>query len=85
MGNKVIVHKNDVEEVFEDVLGHQIGNGALQVLFMEGGSRIIFNPDDVDIVLDDDTTEEFKKKLAMQIDAANEEGSPAEVNVPVAH
>ena len=32
MGNTVAVVKNGQVEIFEDVVGHQIGNGAIQIL-----------------------------------------------------
>ena len=87
MGNKVIVRKNGEEETFTDVLGHNVGNGAIQVLFMEGGSRVIFNPDDIDIILDEEATDQFKKTLDMQMQAANESVSNQEKAqvVPINH
>lgn len=59
MGNTVTVVKGDVTEVFEDVIGHQIGNGAIQILKRDGGQRIINAFDDVTVTLDEDAAAQF--------------------------
>ena len=69
MGNKVTVYKGDVVEVYEDVLGHNIGNGAIQILMMNGNSRIIFEPDNVDIELDEKGEEAFRADYENRLQA----------------
>jgi len=59
MGNTVTVIKGDVTEVFVDVIGHQIGNGAIQVLERSGNQRIINSFDDVKVELDEDAAAQF--------------------------
>jgi len=63
MGNTVTVTKNGSNEQFIDVLGHQIGNGCIQVLQRDGTQRIIFSPDDVFIELDDEGSKKFTDDL----------------------
>ena len=56
--NKVIVKIDnylngdlDVLE-FDNVVGHQVGNGAIQIVFNNGVQKILFNPSEVDIIPD---------------------------------
>ncbi len=72
MGNTVVVNKNGGEEIFTDVLGHQIGNGAIQVLARDGNQRIIFAPDDVTIQLDDEASAKFTDDLVAMETKAEE-------------
>ncbi len=70
MGNKVTVVKGDVTEVFEDVIGHQVGNGAIQVLESSGNQRIINSFDDVTVELDEEAAAQFAFDLVtMQANA----------------
>ena len=64
MGNKVSVEKGGVVEIFEDVIGHQIGNGAIQILERSGNQRIINNYDDVTVELDEGAAAQFAMDLA---------------------
>ncbi len=73
MGNKVTVVKGEVTEVFEDVIGHQIGNGAIQILERNGNHRIINNFCDVRVELDD----EAAKNFAFEVEAM-EKGVPTD-------
>lgn len=79
MGNKIVVKKGHVEEVFEDVLGHQVGNGAVQVLERSGNQRIINAFDDVTVVLDEEAAEKFAKDLEVMEDPVEEEVDPSQV------
>ncbi len=63
MGNKVVVRKNGQEEVFENVLGHQVGYSHIQVLLRDGSQRIISSFDDIDITLDEDGVKKFEDEL----------------------
>lgn len=63
MGNTVTVKKGDVIEVYEDVLGHQVGYSHIQVLERNGNQRIISDFDEIDIVLDEAAREKFERDL----------------------
>jgi len=82
MGNTVTVTKGDVVEVFENVVGHQVGNGAIQVLERSGDQRIIAGFDDVTVTLDDEASANFEfDLLAMEAKAA-EPATTAPAAVP---
>lgn len=100
MGNTVTVIKGDVTEVFENVLGHQVGNGAIQILERNGNQRIINAYDDISVELDEEARAKFEfDLLAMEknaeeaanvaADAANDEdeaeAGEAEAAEPVSH
>jgi len=76
MGNTVTVVKDEITEVFEDVLGHQVGNGAIQILERNGNQRIINNFDDVLVFLDKEASEKFEFDLKAMEAGVPEEGSP---------
>lgn len=63
MGNKVTVIKNGVTEVFENVLGHQVGFSHLQVMERSGNQRIINDFDDITIELDEQAAANFAEEL----------------------
>jgi len=67
MGNTVTIYKGEGVEVHEDVLGHQVGNGAVQILLPNGNSRIVFAPDDIDITLDEEGNARFEADLEQKI------------------
>lgn len=64
MGNKVTVVRGAETLVFEDVIGHQVGNGAVQILERSGNQRIINNYDDVFVALDEEAAAQFAIDLA---------------------
>ena len=64
MGNTVKVVKAGTVEVFEDVVGHQIGNGAIQILERNGNQRVINNFEDVTITLDETAAKNFAFEVA---------------------
>ena len=48
-----------VVDVFEGVVGHQIGNGAVQVIFPDGSIKVIANFSVIDIEPDEEAKEKF--------------------------
>ena len=82
MGNTVTINKGDSVEVYEDVLGHQVGNGAIQVLMPNGNSRIVFAPDNVDITLDEEGNTKFEQDYQNQVEAAENAGKAKLTAVP---
>lgn len=64
MGNTVKVVKAGTVETFADVVGHQIGNGAIQILERNGNQRIINNFEDVTITLDETAAKNFAFEIA---------------------
>ncbi len=62
--SKITVTKADgTEEEFTETIGHQIGNGAVQIM-MNDGTQIIFNNfKEVFIDLDEDEKASFKKQI----------------------
>lgn len=87
MGNKVTVNKGAYAEEFDDVLGHQIGNGCIVVLTRDGNQKIVFSPDDVTIELDEEATKKFVDDLdkmeAEAIESSKEEVPQAANDSPV--
>ncbi len=62
--SKLVITKNDGEIVeFEDVIGHQIGNGAVQVMMKDGTQHVFNNFIEVFIDLDDADKAAFKKRI----------------------
>ena len=45
----------EVTETFDDVVGHQIGGGVVQIVLPSGVQRIIANFCEVDVIPDDET------------------------------
>ncbi len=78
MSNTVTIRKGDVVEVYEDVLGHQVGNGAIQILMMNGNNRIIFSPDDIDVTLDEAGNQKFMEEYASKVREAELQAAAAE-------
>lgn len=80
MGNKVTVTRGDETFVFDNIVMHQIGNGAVQIVERSGSQRVINNYDDVFIELDEEATAAFQMDLAQMEagasvpDEATEEG-----------
>ncbi len=78
--------------VFEDVIAHQIGNGAVQIMNRNGTQNIYNNFREIFVDLDDDekasftkqieTSEKEAKKKMAQMEAANDKQA-AEVVVPL--
>lgn len=64
MGNTVTVVRGDESFVFENVIGHQVGNGAVQILERNGNQRIINRYDDVFVKLDEEAAAQFAMDLA---------------------
>ncbi len=63
--SKLVITKNDGEVVeFDDVIGHQIGNGAVQVMMKDGTQHVFNNFIEVFVDLDDADKEGFKKRIA---------------------
>lgn len=64
MGNNVTLVKNNGETLtFSNILGHQVGNGVVQILLRNGGSIIHDNWDNMVIILDDEQEKAFTEKL----------------------
>ena len=54
--NKVTVHcENGSVERFDNVVGHQVGGGAVQIILNDGSQRIINNFATVDVEPDEET------------------------------
>ncbi len=78
--------------VFEDVIGHQIGNGAVQIMNRDGTQNIYNNFREIFVDLDDDEKASFTKQIEtaekaaedkmLQMEAANDKQA-AEVVVPL--
>jgi len=51
-----------LQEVYENIVGHQIGNGAVQIIFNTGVQRVIANFYSVDIIPDDETQAKWLEK-----------------------
>lgn len=68
MGNKVTVTRIEGNELksyeFENVIGHQVGNGAVQILERSGNQTIINNYFDVFVELDEEAKAKFAIDLA---------------------
>ncbi len=62
--SKITVTKADgTEEEFTETIGHQIGNGAVQIM-MNDGTQVIFNNfKEVFIDLDEDEKASFKERI----------------------
>jgi len=77
MGNNVHniieVLKNGTTEVFENTLGHKIGPAMIQILFRDGGQRVINGFDDVVIKLSDEGANKFLSELEAAEAAAEQE------------
>ena len=74
--NKVrVTHESGAFTEFENVVAHQIGNGAIQLVFHDGIQRIIFDPLDVEVIPDEQTKERWKEqsKTAYDGEGAKEE------------
>ena len=63
MSSVTIVKENGESEVFKDTIGHQIGNGAIQVMLGDGTQKIFNNFREVAIDLDDEEKSSFKKTI----------------------
>lgn len=72
MGNNVVIKKGQKTFKYENILGHQVGYGSVQVLERDGTNSIINNFDTVEIKLDDESRKEFEESLARQEAAANQ-------------
>lgn len=94
MGNNVTIRKGSQNMKFENILGHQIGNGAVQIINRDGSQTIVGNFDRVDIELSGEDKERFiadleKAEQAAEFQQAEAEakeraGQPAEVPVDLA-
>jgi len=81
MGNKVIVKLDTGENVeFEDVVGHQVGNGAVQILERSGNQRIFKNFNEVEIILAEETAAKFAFDLA-EMEGGSQSGDYEEIVV----
>jgi len=81
MGNTVTVEKGNNTEVFEDVLGHQVGNGAIQILERNGNQRIINNYDEVWVELDEEASNSFEFDLKSMEAQGTQKDEGTEVGV----
>ena len=73
--NKIkVVSENGSVERFENVVGHQVGGGAVQVILNDGTQRIINNFATVDVEPDEETK---KKALELSEKAYNGEKEEA--------
>ncbi len=62
--SKLVITKNDGEIVeFDGVIGHQIGNGAVQVMMKDGTQHVFNNFIEVFVDLDDADKKGFKKRI----------------------
>ncbi len=78
--------------VFEDVIGHQIGNGAVQIMNRDGTQNIYNNFREIFVDLDDEEKATFTKRIdeaekaadikMLEMGAANDKQA-AEVVVPL--
>lgn len=63
MSTITVTKANGELEVFEKTMGHQIGNGAVQVM-NEDGTQVVFNNfQEVHVDLDDEEKTAFKKRI----------------------
>lgn len=85
MGNNVLVVTESGEEVrFEDVVGHQIGNGAVQILERNGNQRVFNKFREVAIQLDQEASSKFAYDLA-EMEATPEVVEYEEISEEVTH
>lgn len=63
--SKLVVRKSDGQEIeFKDTIGHQVGNGAVQIMMGNGEQRIFNNFIEVSILLTAKEKKEFKARMA---------------------
>ncbi len=86
--SKLHITKTDSEVVvFDDVIGHQVGNGAVQVMNRDGTQYIYNNFQEVFIDLDDEEKAAFQATIenaeakAAVIVAANDEEAKKKAEV----
>ncbi len=61
---KVVVVKEDgTKKIFKNTVGHQIGNGAVQVMMTDGSQRVYNNFKEVYVDLDADDKKAFKLRM----------------------
>jgi len=62
--SKLVVRKSDGQEVeFKDTIGHQVGNGAVQIMMGNGEQRIFNNFIEVSIILTAKEKTAFKAQM----------------------
>jgi len=76
----VIKQDNSTEE-FLDVVGHQVGNGAVQLMFKDGSQKIYNGFVQVDIDLDKEEQADWDKRVKQAEEKAK--AALAEQDVPV--
>ena len=74
MGNNVRVTRGEEEFTFENIVLHQIGNGAVQIVQRDGNQTVINRFDEVYITLDDDSRAQFE----MDLKQMEEQNAPAD-------
>ncbi len=68
---KVVVVKEDgAKKIFKNTIGHQIGNGAVQVMMNDGSQRVYNNFKEVYVDLDADDKKAFKLRMEAAESAA---------------
>lgn len=80
MGNNVTVTRGDEKFEFENIVMHQIGNGAVQIVERNGNQTVVNRFDEVYITLDEESRAQFDMDLA-QLEAQNAPAVEAEVVV----
>lgn len=64
MGNNVTVTRGEEKFEFENIVMHQIGNGAVQIVQRDGNQTVINRFDEVYITLDAESRAQFEMDLA---------------------
>lgn len=80
MGNNVTVTRGEEKFEFENIVMHQIGNGAVQIVQRDGNQTVINRFDEVYITLDPESRAQFEMDLA-QMEAQNAPADEGEVTV----
>lgn len=85
MGNNVTVTRGEEKFEFENIVMHQIGNGAVQIVQRDGNQTVINRFDEVYITLDEESRAQFEMDLAQmegQNAPADEDGEVVEETEP---
>jgi len=61
-----VTKEGQPDEVFTNIIGHQVGYSHIQVLLADGDQRIISNFDSIDVSLDEESKEAFKASMEAQ-------------------
>lgn len=75
MSKVIVTLQDDSTEEFTDTIGHQVGNGAVQIMNADGTQRIFNNFKEVFVDLDDEEKAAFTERMRVA-----EEGAQARID-----